>query len=88
MIKTNVPVHDGSLITWSGRVGSIEASSLRGQIDGRVALDSCDVGFYVTSPATGSRKLFVLSDISLAYGDAVSTRYESSDGFAIEIFND
>lgn len=83
-----VPVHCARKFTWDLRTGIAEASDFT-RLCGRVYNDAADVGFEVLSPRTGQKVLFTLaSDVRDNEGEILKTRYTSSSGLTIEIFND
>ena len=60
MVNKNLVTHDGSLFTWLGNEGSIEVSDLgKLQFYGQVFDDAADVGFFIRSHRTGTKKLFI-----------------------------
>lgn len=78
---TNIPVHAGASFSWEGRDGTTDASMLtnggRKAIAGQVWNDSVDLGFYVQSPRTGTRILFILNEEQTREGEVVGWRYVS-----------
>lgn len=64
MVSASVPVHDGSKFTWYGKAGCIDVSDLALQCGqqsmcSRIWDDACDVGFWMLSPKTGKKVLFM-----------------------------
>jgi hypothetical protein len=88
----NLPVHDGSKLTWYATVkrGVVEASTLGRNHTGRVWPDACDTGFNVVSHRTGEKKLFVYFGAlsrSRDIPDVYAHVYRSEDGFEVHVLN-
>ena len=86
--KQQVPVYDGRLFAWEGKLGTCEMSSIPDFRVAQVSNDSLDEGFYVRSSKTGVSKLFVFDRPRRMHGDVISLQFKSADGISIEIFND
>ena len=90
----DVPTYEGSLFSWSGTTGFVEASSLGispGITPGRqVWSDSCDLGFKVRSPRTGEERLFTLDscgETRNAEGELTSWKFVGGS-VTVVVFND
>jgi hypothetical protein len=91
-----IPVHNGSLFTWHGKVGVCDLSDLNilnnDCLFRKISRDPSDYGFYVRSPRTGVMKLFVLKTYrtfeSSDWDDAMYDFVCDEGGFMIKIFND
>jgi hypothetical protein len=85
----SIPTINGNKLTWSGNVGTIEASEAASHE--RIWNDSMDLGFWVYSPKSDTTKLFVLSYVKvddegeILHWDHVS--YPDPD-FTVRVFND
>lgn len=90
----SVPVHSAAKFTWNQGQATAERSSFgRTPLDGRVWADSMDTGFYMVSPNTGAKKLFLLmSERRDSDGVLLAEIYlESPPGDApitVTVFND
>jgi hypothetical protein len=84
MMNHNVPVHCSSKFTWHKRTGSAELSDFESpRVASLVYDDAADVGFFVVSQKTGTKKLFTLLERT-----EDGWRFESEDGLVVKIFND
>jgi hypothetical protein len=86
-INKTIPVHSGNLISWQGRYGSTEASTLGLRVTGKVWSNTNDQGFYVVSPKTGIRKLFVEKGERTVGDDVVAWIFKTQDGITVEVLN-
>lgn len=94
--RNNVlPVHCGSIFSWSKTYGHTNVSDIRGKIDAQIWFNSCDEGFIVKSHRTGINVLFVLEDVNHdGDNDIISWVYtpafsgDAPEGIKIIIYND
>ena len=86
----DIPVHDGSKFTWTGKTGVIDESDFgKAKYTGQVWKDACDAGFYVRSHRTGDMKLFTYAGgMRDRDGDWVGHVYTSEDGLRVDVLND
>lgn len=78
--KKQIPVFDGNLFSWTGKIGTSELSSLPDF--------AAEEQFKVRSHKTGVEKLFSFKCPRRIQGDVMSLVFKSDDGFTVEIFND
>lgn len=86
-----LPTHSGSLFTWTGNKGVVEASTLGPQHTGRVWNDACDGGFNVRSPRTGKVITFAYAHaVGRSIGEIEAFVYRAIDGsnFEVHVLND
>lgn len=85
-----IPVHNGSMFTWVGKLGVIDASDFgKVKYTGRIWQDACDAGFYVRSHKTGEMKLFTYAGgMRNADNEWYGHAYTSEDGFRVDVLND
>ena len=86
--KQKIPVFDGNLFAWEGKVGTCEMSSIPNFRAAQLRADASDEGFYVKSHKTGTLKLFIFDRPRRMSGDVISLQFKSTDGITIEVFND
>lgn len=84
-----VPVLDGSTITWVGKRGCIEASSLPAPAMQQARTVDYDPGFIVRSHRTGVKKFFFFTwQLHDNEGEVTGWQYETADGLTLVVFND
>jgi hypothetical protein len=87
-INKTIPVHNGNLISWRGNYGVVESSTLGlFRVTGKVWSNTNEQGFYVVSPKTGTRKLFVEKGERMVGDDVVAWIFKSQDGITVEVLN-
>jgi hypothetical protein len=79
MSRLHLPVHDASIFSWNGNTGVAEMSDLEAPGDAQVWDDSCDVGFILKSPKTGTEVLFTfVSEVKDAEGEVQAWIYQNT----------
>lgn len=91
-MNSNIPVYNGDLFTYdpASNVLSVEASNLSSvgvRFDAKIFKDSSDTGFYIKSPKTGVKQLFVFDkfDYDSEGVEIIGSQFKSYTGDKLQV---